>query len=112
MRRWRERLLPRVLLMTKPSILARAQEIVDGPRRKSYGHPLPNHQAIANLWNAFLKNKAQFYPGEPLTAQDAALMMTLLKLARLQFEPGHEDSLLDGIGYLACVDIMNREPEL
>lgn len=94
----------------KKTILARAQAIVEGPRRKSYGHPLPNHQAIANLWNAFIANKAQFYPGAPLTAQDAGIMMVLLKTARLQFEPGHEDSLLDAVGYLACVDIMNREP--
>lgn len=92
----------------RKSILDRAQEIVDGPRRASYGHPLPNHRAIANLWQAYLDNKNAFYPGEPLTPQDAATMMVLLKIARMQFEPGHEDSLLDSVGYLACIDIMNN----
>lgn len=94
------------LVEAKKSILERAQEIVNGPRRKSYGHPLPNHEAIARLWQAFLDNKAGFNPG-PLSGQEVALMMTLLKMARLQFEPGHEDSLLDMAGYVGCVEIMN-----
>ena len=36
--------------------------------------------------------------------------MILLKLARLKKTPTHEDSVVDGIGYFACMADFLREP--
>ena len=33
---------------------------------------------------------------------DVAVMMTLLKLARIKSNPRHQDNWVDGCGYLAC----------
>lgn len=92
--------------MPPESILSEAQRIIYGARSESYGPPLENHVAIANLWQAFLDNKAIHAPGR-LTPQEAAAMMVLLKVARLQHDMGHRDSLVDSAGYLACIDRMN-----
>lgn len=91
------------------TILDEAKNIISGPRRESYGHPTPNHQAIANLWNAFLDNRRGFGTGGPLSPAEVATMMCLLKIARLQYTPEHKDSLLDAISYLALVDVMNDD---
>jgi hypothetical protein len=90
------------------TILDEAKNIISGPRRESYGHPTPNHQAIATLWNAFLDNRRVFGMSGPLSPQEVATMMCLLKIARLQYTPDHADSLLDAISYLALVDVMNE----
>lgn len=91
------------------TILDEAKNIISGPRRDSYGHPTPNHQAIAALWNAFLDNRRLFGMSGPLSPQEVATMVALLKIARLQYTPDHKDSLLDAISYLALVDVMNDD---
>lgn len=91
----------------KESVLDEATRITTGPRRESYGHPTPNHTAIAALWQAFLDNRVTLGLAGPLTPQEAATMMALLKIARLQFTPDHRDSIVDAISYLALVDVMN-----
>jgi len=40
--------------------------------------------------------------GRALVASDVALMMAAMKLARLRFNPTHEDSWVDLAGYAAC----------
>lgn len=60
-------------------------------RAQHYGDPRPNHDRIAGLWSAYL--------GTPITAHDVAAMMVLLKVARAKVDPGHDDNLIDIIGY-------------
>lgn len=86
------------------SILAEAEEIINGDRAKAYGHPKPNHIAIASLWQAYLNNRETLGIDGDLTPEDAALMMVLLKVARLQFLPDHRDSLVDIAGYVGCIE--------
>lgn len=88
------------------SVMQEAEGLVNGARAAAYGHPYPNHEVIANLWNAFLDNKAVQNPG-PITPQEVCLMMTLLKIARLQFNVHHRDSLVDVVGYASCIERMN-----
>jgi len=88
----------------KKSILEEAEEIINGDRAKAYGHPTPNHRAIASLWQAYLNNRETLGIEGDLTPEDAALMMVLLKVARLQFLPDHRDSLVDIAGYVGCVE--------
>lgn len=82
------------------TILEAAQEIVHGPRRQAYGHPKPNHDRIAAMWNGFLSGRPD--RNADLTATEVVLMMLLLKVARLQETPEHTDSWQDLAGYAAC----------
>lgn len=80
---------------TRTQILQSATAIVQGEREQSYGGPESSFTAIAELWTAYL--------GRPVHAQDVALMMALMKIARLKTAQGvHWDSWVDLAGYAAC----------
>lgn len=80
--------------MTRPEILQKAEACVCGHREQEYGSPENNFQTIANLWRA--------YKGVDFTAVDVAMMMALLKIARIQSGTATEDSFVDLAGYAAC----------
>ena len=63
-------------------------------REKEYGNKLKNHDNIAKLWSA--------YKDIEFTARDVAVMMALLKIARIHSNPTHMDNWVDACGYLAC----------
>lgn len=73
------------------NIADKAKEIIYGDREQTYGDPGKNIETIANLWGDYL--------GVPVTQGDVCNMMCLLKIARLKNTPGHEDSMMDLIGY-------------
>lgn len=89
----------------REAILERARETV-GTRHKHYGSPLENFEAIARRWNAHLKNRFFGHLDDEdqfqLTASDVAVMMTDVKLARLENDPSHVDSWIDVAVYAAC----------
>lgn len=89
-------LYPEMVELDKESILDKAKRITSGDRQKDYGHPKENFKRIADLWNAYLKNRKE--SGE-ITVEDIAWMMVLLKIARDQNKPTY-DNLLDSIGYV------------
>lgn len=91
------------------SVLAEAQRIVGGQRRGAYGTPERNFERIQLLWNAYLNGK----PGGPMpiTEQDTALMMVMLKVARLIESPRHRDSVVDIAGYAACIETLWEHDE-
>lgn len=80
--------------MTRPEILQKAEACVCGHREQEYGSPENNFQTIADLWRA--------YKGVDFTAVDVAMMMALLKIARIQSGTTTEDSFVDLAGYAAC----------
>ena len=94
-------------MTTKREILEEAMEVVDG-RGKSYGRPEDNFQRIARLWNAHLENRMMVDTAgnkvlaEMITPQDVAMMMALMKIARLENDSSHHDSWVDIAGYAAC----------
>ncbi len=65
--------------------------------RSSYGDPKDCFGVVANLWSTvgFSCN------GGPITAEDVALAMILLKITR-QFATPNDDNWVDIAGYAAC----------
>lgn len=86
--------------MSKSNVLKEANAIIYGDREKTYGHPSKNLEAIATMWNAYLKS----VDGRELNAQDVCVMMVLLKGARLANDPNHRDSVVDICGYAALIE--------
>lgn len=80
-----------------PTPSERASELVNGPRQKAYGHPLPNHERIAAFWTVRLREKLK--DGEVIEPHEAAACVRLVKEARLMETRGHRDSLDDIAGY-------------
>ena len=72
-------------------ILRRAAELVSTDRAETHGDMLENHDNIATLWSAFL--------GVDITAQQVALMMVLLKVARTKTGRLNLDDFIDMAGY-------------
>lgn len=80
--------------MKRSEILAEANKITNGARQEHYGSPEDNFANIAMLW--------QCHTGKSVTPVDVAIMMILLKVARLKADPLHMDSWVDICGYAAC----------
>lgn len=86
--------------MNREEILAKATECVCGQREIDYGKPENNFKEIARFWNAYLYNEVEnLY--KKVTAEDVAIMMALLKIARIK-AGGNEDCYVDLAGYAAC----------
>jgi hypothetical protein len=78
--------------MKSRKYLEKTIEIIDGDRANDYGDKTINHQNIADLWSTFL--------GHKVTAQQAAVCMLLVKVARLKHRRT-EDCYIDMAGYAA-----------
>jgi hypothetical protein len=85
------------------TVLDEAAELTLGARQRDYDHPLPNHERIALLWNAYLECRPQYETFCRLSAEDVARMMVLLKIARDVFTP-KRDNLTDICGYARCIE--------
>ena len=93
--------------MTRSEILDTAKKCVCGQREQDYGSPESNFQIIADLWNAYLgkhccSNVDGYACLDDLTPTDVAMMMALLKIARIKNGGGTGDSFVDLAGYAAC----------
>ena len=85
--------------ITKEELLDRAKATV-ADRGLNYGKPEDNFVRIARYWKVHLQNRyGEVYD---IDAVDVALMMNLMKVARLDNEPRHLDSWIDMAGYAAC----------
>lgn len=78
---------------TRAEILDAAKKIVTGDREKQYGKPEDNFAVIAEFWTT--------YTGHPISSEDVAIMMALLKIARIRSGNYKADSFVDGVGYLS-----------
>ncbi len=85
--------------MTREEILETAKACVCGQREQDYGSPENNFQIIANLWADYLAGTGQ---DVAVSAKDVAMMMALLKIARIAGDHATEDSFVDLAGYAAC----------
>lgn len=84
------------------SVLDEAKEIIYGDREKTYGHPSKNLKAIARMWNSYLTSRLNI--DSQLNEKDVAVLMVLLKGARLANDPSHRDSVVDICGYAALIE--------
>jgi hypothetical protein len=89
-------LYPAMVEMGKDSILDEAKRLTSKDRQKNYGHPKDNFKRIADLWNSYLINRKN--PESPISVEDIAWMMVLLKIARDLNKPT-KDNLVDAVGY-------------
>ena len=80
--------------MNRADILDNAKAIVLGHREQDYGSPENNFRIIAELWSTYI--------GYNITPVDVAMMMALLKIARIRSGTATEDSFIDLAGYAAC----------
>lgn len=80
---------------TAGGITAEAHTLVTGARAKTHGGKTLNHQNIADLWNAYLGNALM----PKLKAHDVAVMMCLLKIARMKLGETNRDNYVDLAGY-------------
>jgi hypothetical protein len=80
--------------------LEEANKCVNGQRTQDYGTPEDSFKTIAGLWNAYFQYQSKGIPN--IKATDVALMLALLKVARLTNDKTHKDSWVDLAGYAAC----------
>jgi hypothetical protein len=87
-------------------LLDEAKHIITGARRAAYGNPEDNFKVIADLWTTYIRRRGYDFtdPEQALGSGDVAVMMILMKCARLAESPTHHDSKVDIAGYAACAE--------
>ena len=88
--------------LTRADILHAAEKCVCGQREQDYSTPEDNFKAIAELWEAYLNKACTRGVNVRVEAKDIAVMMALLKIARIAGGSGTRDSFIDLAGYAAC----------
>lgn len=81
--------------MDREECLNEAKRCITGQRQQDYGSPEDNFGRIAKLWSAY-DGRVTF------TAVDVAMMLGLLKIARVKGSEAHLDNYIDLAGYAAC----------
>lgn len=79
---------------TRKRVLSEAEKCVCGQREQDYGTPEDSFSRIAEFWVT--------YKGVEFSPVDVAIMMALLKIARISENPQHMDSWVDLAGYASC----------
>lgn len=87
-------LLRKEVDVTRTELLDQCKEIVTKDREAQHGNPEDSFHLIGCLWSAYL--------GVQVLPKDVAIMMILLKVARLTGNAQNADSWLDVAGYAAC----------
>lgn len=91
--------------MKRSEVLAAAEKCVCGKRQEDYGTPEDNFTTIGLLWGVYLRAAhpeiAKVLPINGIEAKDVAIMMALLKVARIA-KGSSPDSFVDLAGYAAC----------
>lgn len=91
---------------SRENIIKQVEKCILNDRQNTYGTPEDNFQTIANYWNEYLKLDST------LTKQDVAIMMILLKIARMKSSPNHLDNFVDAAGYsIIAGSFCNSEKE-
>ena len=87
----------------RETILDAAKRCVCGEREEDYGAPADNFALIAALWETYVKARC-VKPGTDvcLAPEDVAMLMALLKIARIASGASSLDSYVDLAGYAAC----------
>ena len=89
--------------MTRTEILKAAERCVCGDREQDYGSPEDSFACIARLWNAYEKGRSDIcVAGDTYSPKDVAVMMALVKIARIASGHAKEDNWVDLAGYAAC----------
>lgn len=90
---------------TREGILDAAKQCVCTDREGQYGSPEDNFALIAKLWSEFLRATGLGDGSDEwdlISADEVAVMMCLLKIARIATGEPKADSWIDLAGYAAC----------
>jgi hypothetical protein len=79
---------------TRTEILDTAKQYITKDRAATHGDMEENLTTIAELWGVYLERHVD--------PSDVAVMMTMLKIARIKSNPRNADNWLDACGYMAC----------
>jgi hypothetical protein len=94
--------------LKRDEILKRAEKIICKERQDVHGDPEDSFALIADYWTAYvtkeMKDRVDLFG-----ARDVAIMMALFKLARMQINGQHVDSVIDGCGYLAIAGELSAQ---
>ena len=82
------------LTVTRADVLDTAKDYVTKDRAAEHGDMETNFSTIAQYWSVHLDAQ--------ITPTDVAVMMNLLKVARIKSNPKSKDNWVDGAGYMAC----------
>ena len=91
--------------MKRDQILEEAEKCVCQSRDKEYGPIEDNFSTIAEFWNTYLYSKEKSKrdgEGIRISSGDVAIMMCLLKVARVSSGQVKADNFIDLAGYAAC----------
>ena len=80
--------------VTRGQVLDTAKEYVTKDRAADHGNMEDNFKTIGKYWTVHL--------GINISATDVAVMMKLLKIARIKSNPSHPDNWVDACGYMSC----------
>lgn len=92
-------------LSTREGILEAAKQCVCTDREGQYGSPEDNFRLIAKLWSEYLRAIGLGDGSDEwdlISADEVAVMMCLLKIARIATGKPKADSWIDLAGYAAC----------
>jgi hypothetical protein len=81
-------------------VAEQAVALFTGDRNADYGDATDNFEDIGNLWAVVF--------GHPVSAEQVAICSALIKVARLNNTPTHDDSWVDATAYLALGAGINR----
>jgi len=86
-----------------------AIKTINGERQDTYGDPEDSFEIIANYWTTYLESV--WHEDVFLKKQDVAMMMTLLKIARISGQEYSQDNFVDAAGYLGIADDMAAQED-
>lgn len=89
--------------MNRENILDVAKHTITTEKVDTYGCLENNFKTIASFWSV--------YKGVDFSENDVAIMMTLLKIARMKTGKVHLDNYVDAIGYIACGTELIRDEQ-
>jgi len=83
---------------SRGKVLDAAKKIVNGERQDAYGNPEDSFATISQLWTTYLDRH--------ISSKDVAIMMTLLKIARMKGQLESIDNYIDAAGYIGLAGDM------
>ena len=97
--------------MNRKDTLMTAESYVNGQREADYGTPEDNFKTIGEFWDVYA-NTACVKDGKVhFSPHDVAMMMSLMKHARIATGTAKDDNYIDACGYLACAAEISDRPK-
>ena len=81
------------------TILTDATNAIYGDRNDTHGDFADHFETVSEFWTVFLRGKLK--DGEKVTPSDVCVLMTLLKVGRIQTGAPIKDHFVDAVGYLS-----------